>query len=52
MNNLGKCLIEEDESNKDETERGKTFDPNNLPFTKTEKDQVKDCLEAEKKTET
>ena len=33
-------------------ERGNTFDPNNLPFTKTEKDEVKDCLDAEKKAET
>ena len=52
MNNLGECLIEEQESNKGKTERGRTFDSNNLPFTKTEKDQVKDCLEAEKKAET
>ena len=48
MSNLEECLIEDNE----QKERANTFDPNNLPFTKTEKDQVKDCLDAEKKAET
>jgi hypothetical protein len=48
MDNLGECLVEE----KGETERRNTFDPNNLPFTKIEKDEVKGCLDAEKKAET
>ena len=48
MSNLEECLIEDT----GEKERENTFDPNNLPFTKTEKDQVKDCLDAENKTET
>ena len=46
MTNLGDCLIRETDS---VTERYAEFDPYKLAFTRKEKEQVKDCLEAQKK---
>ena len=39
----------EEEGDQAENERGGLFDPNNLPFTKREKEEVKECLKAETK---
>eukprot|EP00092_Neocalanus_flemingeri_P000183 GFUD01000197.1.p1 GENE.GFUD01000197.1~~GFUD01000197.1.p1 ORF type:complete len:830 (+),score=199.74 GFUD01000197.1:118-2607(+) len=50
MTNLGECLVQE-ETNSSVIARDNGFDPDNLPFTEKEKNQAKECLEAQKKAD-